>query len=101
MGEPAREQAAEAGSVYGPRDPPERNRLMGTSGSSSGSGSDTPLVPSWLDGPDTGPLPVGDGPGTPDDGADEQDQAPGDRDGSKRPPIPPTAQPDRFKGART
>lgn len=74
---------------------------MGTSGSSSGSGSNTPLVPSWLDEPDAGPLPGGDGPGTPDDGVGDQDQLPGDQDGDKRPPIPLAAQPDRFRGART
>lgn len=74
---------------------------MGTSGPSSGSGSNTPLVPSWLDGPDTGPLPGGDGPGTPDDGAGDQGEPPSDQDGNKKPPIPPAAQPERFRGART
>jgi len=70
---------------------------MGTSGSSSGSGSDTPLVPSWLDGPNTGPLPGGDGPDAPNDGAGDQGQPPSE----KKPPIPPAAQPERFRGART
>lgn len=74
---------------------------MGTSGSSSGSGSDTPLVPSWLDGPETEPLPGGDGPGTPDEGADDQGEVPSDQDGNQRPVIPPAAQPERFRSART
>lgn len=76
---------------------------MGTSSPTSGSGSGTPLVPSWLDGPGTGPLPGGDGPRTAGDdtGGDGQGQQPGSQDGNERPPIPPAALPGRFRSART
>ncbi|MBI2842116.1 MAG: hypothetical protein HYX78_01815 [Armatimonadetes bacterium] len=74
---------------------------MGTSGSSSGSGSNTPLVPSWLDGMDTDPLPGGDDSQTPDDGSDGQVPPPGDRDSDKRPLLPPPAEPERFRSARS
>lgn len=76
---------------------------MGTSGSTSGSGSRTPLVPSWLDGAGTEPLPGGDGPKTPDKGAggDDHGQQPGNQDNNQKPPIPPAAQPERFRSART
>jgi hypothetical protein len=73
---------------------------MGTSGSSSGSGSNTPLVPSWLDGTDTDPLPGSDGQQTPHDGSDDQGQPPGDQNSDTRPPLPPPAQPERFRSAR-
>lgn len=70
---------------------------MGTSGSSSGSGSNTPLVPSWLDGGDGGPLPGG------DDEQDGNDQGqPGDdTETQPRAPLPPIAPPKRFRSART
>ena len=74
---------------------------MGTSGPSSGSGSNSPLVPSWIDEPDTRPLPGGDEPGTPDDSANDQDQSARDQDDNRRPPIPPTAPPKRFQGGRS
>lgn len=68
---------------------------MGTSGSSSGSGSGTPLVPSWLDEPGSGPLPGDDGQAPPGD--DNQD---GQDDGTK-PPMPAPAPGERFRSART
>lgn len=75
---------------------------MGTSGSSSGSGSSTPLLPSWLDGPDTGSLPGGDGPSAPDpSGADTPSEADTGKDDNKRPAVPPPATPERFRSART
>ncbi len=75
---------------------------MGTSGSSSGSGSNTPLVPSWLDGADTSPLPGGDGSqALPGEGADDQGQPPADQSNDVRAPLPPAAQPERFRSART
>lgn len=67
---------------------------MGTSGSSSGSGSGTPLVPSWLDEPSSPPLP-GD---APDASQDEQQDVDGDE---ARPPMPAPAQAERFRSART
>jgi len=75
---------------------------MGTSGSSSGSGSGTPLVPSWLGGGDSGDLPGGDAPPTPDgnDGGDDQG-SPQNPDNNQNPPIPPVAAPERFRSART
>lgn len=74
---------------------------MGTSGSSSGSGPNTPLVPSWLDGMDTGPLPDSDGPQAQDDSSGDQGQPPGDQNSDARPPLPPPADPERFRSART
>ena len=75
---------------------------MGTSSQSSGTGPNGALVPIWLDEPDTGPLPGGDGLETPDDGAEDLNQEPGDLDGNNKPPMPPDAQPDpvRFRTAR-
>lgn len=71
---------------------------MGTSGSSSGSGSNSPLVPSWLGGGDAGPLPGSDGP--PDGNADGTGE-PGSGAGNQRPPIPPPGSGERFRSART
>lgn len=74
---------------------------MGTSGSSKGPGSGTPLVPSWLDEPNAAPIPGGDGvvppasePGEPDGTEDPNRPAP-------LPPVPPTPAPQRFRDART
>ncbi|WP_342745156.1 Qat anti-phage system associated protein QatB [Thioalkalivibrio denitrificans] len=76
---------------------------MGTSGSSRGPGSGTPLVPTWLDEPTTNPV----------SGNDDvsQDQVDGDdTDGSNagpdskpepRPPIQLPPEPSRFQSART
>ena len=55
---------------------------MGTSGSSSGSGSNTPLVPSWLD-----------------DGGDLN--GPNDADAQTEPYLSPETPPRRFQSART
>ena len=77
---------------------------MGTSGSSSGSGSGTPLVPSWLDEPDLGPLPGGDGQPLPsDDGDGEggQDGQPDGQDGRTEPPQTAPASEERFRSARS
>ncbi|MCP4471413.1 MAG: hypothetical protein GY815_12155 [Gammaproteobacteria bacterium] len=75
---------------------------MGTSGSSSGSGSGTPLVPSWLGGGDSGALPGGDDPPTPDGNDGDDDQGtPQSPDSNPKPPIPPVAAPERFRSART
>ena len=77
---------------------------MGTSGSSGGPGTRTPLVPSWLDEPSAGPLPGG-GTGStqtdaesPELGAGNAGDGPGNR--QPLPPIPPAPPPDRFRGAR-
>ena len=72
---------------------------MGTSGPTSGSGSQTPLVPSWLGGDDYGALPCGDD----SDGQTDADQAQQGADSVRpdRPPLPPIAPPERFRGART
>lgn len=78
---------------------------MGTSGSSGGPGSNTSLVPTWLDG-DSDSFPGGDGAGQPGDGL-----ADGDGDGSSpnpapatqpqiAPPIQPPPAPARYQGAR-
>lgn len=72
---------------------------MGTSGASSGSGSNTPLVPSWLDGDGDGPLPGGDD--TPGQDGNNQPQPGNDADSQPRPPLPPAAAPERFRRART
>ncbi|MYA60546.1 MAG: hypothetical protein F4X40_08365 [Chloroflexi bacterium] len=76
---------------------------MGTSGSSSGSGSETPLVPSWLDEPGLDPLPGEDGWQPPSDGSDrdgrEDAQQNGPESGTKSPqPVP--AEKERFRSAR-
>lgn len=74
---------------------------MGTSGSSGGSGSNTSLVPTWLDG-DVGPLPGNDGGTAPADGQDGGDgDGDGKPNGSPAPqPIRPPPEPQRFQGAR-
>lgn len=76
---------------------------MGTSGPSSGSGTGTPLVPSWLDEPGSEPLPGNDGPVPPDDGTDDgsQEEQQDDRDGGPKPPVPAPAPGERFRSART
>ena len=80
---------------------------MGTSGSSNGSGSNTSLVPTWLDNPQTSPLPgAGDGAvpanGT-SDGNGSGDNTNGS-DGQANPaaaaPITPPPEPARFQRAR-
>lgn len=67
---------------------------MGTSGSSSGTGSGKPLVPSWLDEPDSGPLPGGDGDGSQDGQQDDQNDGP-------KPAMPAPAPGEPFRSART
>lgn len=73
---------------------------MGTSGSSSGSGSGTPLVPTWLDEPSSGSLPCSD---KPNDGAGVDGQTPQSdvTDDKPKPSIRPAPQPERFRSART
>ena len=81
---------------------------MGTSGSSRGSGSNTPLVPTWLDDPDD-PLPGEAGPGpavgpdggtpTGGDGGSGVDGDGGSRD-RPAPPIQPAPESGRFQSAR-
>ena len=71
---------------------------MGTSSPTSGTGSDSPLVPSWLDEPDTSPLPGEQG--VPDGDAGTESRPHGDQDNTRKPPIPPLAPPNRFKSAR-
>lgn len=70
---------------------------MGTSSQSSGTGSNGSLIPTWLDVPDTDPLPGGDGLETPDDDTDNLDQQPSDEDSDNKPSIQPDAQPDPFR----
>jgi len=76
---------------------------MGTSGSSGGPGSRTPLVPSWLDEPSPGPPPGGQD-ATPPDAENPQprDGNAGDPTSPRQPlpPIPPEPPPERFRGAR-
>lgn len=76
---------------------------MGTSSSSSGSGSTTPLVPSWLVEPGSNPLPGNDGQALPSDGTDNgsQDGHQDNQDHGQKPPVPPPAQGERFRSART
>ena len=75
---------------------------MGTSGSSRGSGSNTSLVPTWLDDPPAGPLPGG-GDGDQDDGGGDGDHG-NDVDGQANaipaPAIRPPPEPARFQTAR-
>ena len=71
--------------------------MMGTSGSSGGPGSNTPLVPTWLNEPDAGPLPGGDD-AVPGDAGDAGHQ--GGRDARPRPVIAPAPMPARFQRAR-
>ena len=78
---------------------------MGTSGSSKGPGSNSSLVPTWLDVPQAGPLPGGDGTASEgeseDDGAGEAGDDHSAAAGSDiRPPIQPPPVPGRFGGAR-
>jgi hypothetical protein len=68
---------------------------MGTSGSSKGSQSTTPLVPTWLDEPQTGPLPGGD-----EETGDDGNDAPAGQDNGPRPAILPPPEPVRFQRAR-
>lgn len=77
---------------------------MGTSGSSSGSGSGTPLVPTWLDG-DSGAIPAAGG--DMDNAADGSgDDPPEENDAGQAavpqaaPPIRPPPVPERFRSAR-
>lgn len=65
---------------------------MGTSGSSKGPGSSTPLVPSWLGEPPAPPTPLLD-----DDPLQESPPQPGE---PQLPPIPPAPPPKRFRDAR-
>lgn len=76
---------------------------MGTSGSSSGSGTGTPLVPSWLDEQDLGLLPENDFYQSPDDevGNESQEEQPIDQDNGLKPPVPEPAPGERFRSART
>lgn len=71
---------------------------MGTSGSSGGPGSNTSLVPTWLDEPDVGSLPSG------DDAPPGDVEQPGEEGGEEgtppRPAIEPAPIPARFQGAR-
>jgi hypothetical protein len=76
---------------------------MGTSGSSGGPGSRTPLVPSWLNEPSDGPVPGGEGDTSPDaESPQPADGNAGDAPGHRQPlpPIPPAPPPARFREAR-
>lgn len=76
---------------------------MGTSGSSRGPGSNTPLVPSWLDEPTpAGPLPGGDDAGPPADPNRAQDMEPAVPQANPQPApeIRPPPMPARFQSAR-
>jgi len=72
---------------------------MGTSGSSRGSGSNTSLVPTWLDDPPAGPLPGG-------GDADQDDNGDGGNGGADppnvatAPAIRPPPEAARFQSAR-
>lgn len=71
---------------------------MGTSGSSRGPGSSSPLIPTWLDEPDTDPFP--DGLIASSEGDDENED-PDYQDGiSTRPEIEPPPDTHRFRAAR-
>jgi len=71
---------------------------MGTSSSSSGPRSNTPLVPSWLDDGDVNSPPGG---GNADEWMPgDQDKPEDDSDSQTRPPVPPSALIGRFRGAR-
>ena len=77
---------------------------MGTSNPSSGPGSGSPLVPSWLGDAPVGPLPGGDNDAPSEDGAGG-DPGEGDAGGvpgppAPLPPIPPTPPRARFQSAR-
>ena len=72
---------------------------MGTSTAYGGPGGGTPLVPSWL-----GDIDGGGAPAAPGNGAGPDGQPPADGAAPpvppNRPPIPRTADPQRFSGAR-
>lgn len=73
---------------------------MGTSTAYGGPGGGTPLIPSWLgdaDGGDTPAAPPGDGVGPESEPAADGPTPPVP---PNRPPIPKTADPQRFSGAR-
>lgn len=72
---------------------------MGTSGSSKGPGSNTPLVPTWLD-PDVGELPGGDDLTIPDNGQSDGEDGQGDQHQPAPKPILQPPEPRRFQGAR-
>jgi hypothetical protein len=79
--------------------------MMGTSGSSRGSQSGTPLVPTWLDEPQTGTLPraddAGDLAGGGNSTSDGGDQGtPQETDAAPRPVVEPPPEPERFRRAR-
>src|SRR5437764_10325995 len=76
---------------------------MGTAGSSRGLGSNTSLVPTWLDNPPAAPLPGGDEAGPVDgDRSDPADADPGSlNDPSSRPAIVPPPVTARYQSART
>ncbi|SDH40661.1 hypothetical protein SAMN05216466_109275 [Paraburkholderia phenazinium] len=73
---------------------------MGTSTAYGGPGGGTPLVPSWLGDTDGAGAPAA----PPGDGAVPDGQPPADGTAPpvppNRPPIPKTADPQRFSGAR-
>ena len=73
---------------------------MGTSSPFSGSGSDTSLLPTWIDEPFPDVLPCSD---KPDDGVEDGDEItpPDDKGDKPKPPIIPAPQPNRFRSART
>ena len=74
---------------------------MGTSGSSSGSGSETPLVPSWLDEPNLDPLPGADGWQPQSDGSDgKKETQQGEPESRTKFPQPASAEKERFRSAR-
>lgn len=74
---------------------------MGTSGSSRGSGSNTPLVPTWIDDPLTGPLPGNEEPPPGiDQGDGAEDEYVGQANAQPPPAILPAPEPARFQGAR-
>ena len=72
---------------------------MGTSGTSSGPGSGSSLVPSWLGDAPVGPLPGGDNDAPSADGS-EGDAGRVPSTPESLPPIPPTPPPARFRRAR-
>ena len=73
---------------------------MGTSGSSSGPGSGSPLVPSWLGDVPMGPLPDGDNNVPSVDDPEEGDAGGVSNTPAPLPPIPSTPPPARFQSAR-
>lgn len=74
---------------------------MGTSAPTPGTGSGTPLVPSWLEEPAAAtPLPGGEEQTTPSDGTSGDGSQDG-QDSGTSPPLPPPADGKRFRNART